>query len=73
MVGDSAAIVRAVVDIAGVRNIATTAEGVETVEQKEALRTLGCAQMQGYLFSAARPASEVAALIAARKAVENAA
>ena len=59
---DSAAIVRAVVDIAGVRNIATTAEGVETVEQKESLRTLGCAQMQGYLFSAARPAAEIGAM-----------
>ena len=53
---------RAVVDIAGVRNIATTAEGVETLEQKETLRTLGCAQMQGYLFSAARPAAEIAVM-----------
>jgi len=59
---ESAAIVRAVVDIAGVRNIATTAEGVETIEQKDMLRTLGCAQMQGYLFSPPRPASEIAAL-----------
>jgi diguanylate cyclase (GGDEF)-like protein len=62
---ESAAIVRAVVDIAGVRNITTTAEGVETIEQKDTLRTLGCAQMQGYLFSPPRPASEVAALFAA--------
>jgi EAL domain-containing protein (putative c-di-GMP-specific phosphodiesterase class I) len=61
---DSVAIVRAVIDLAGVRNIATTAEGVETVEQKEALRTLGCSQMQGYLFSAARPAAEIDALFA---------
>ncbi len=61
---ESAAIVRAVVDIAGVRNIATTAEGVETVEQKDALRALGCAQMQGFLFSAPRPAAEIAALFA---------
>ena len=59
---DSVAIVRAVVDIAGVRSITTTAEGVETVEQKEALRTLGCGQMQGYLFSAARPAAEIGAM-----------
>ncbi len=61
---ESAAIVRAVVDIAGVRNIATTADGVETVEQKDALRALGCAQMQGFLFSAPRPAAEIAALFA---------
>ena len=61
---DSVAIVRAVVDIAGVRNIATTAEGVETVEQKDTLRALGCAQMQGFLFSAPRPAAEIAAMFA---------
>ena len=61
---DSVAIVRAVIDIAGVRHIATTAEGVETVEQKDTLRTLGCAQMQGYLFSAARPSAEIDALFA---------
>jgi diguanylate cyclase (GGDEF)-like protein len=60
---DSVAIVRAVVDIAGVRNIATTAEGVETVEQKDTLRALGCAQMQGYLFSPAVPAAEIGALV----------
>jgi len=62
---DSAAIVRAVVDIAGVRNITTTAEGVETIEQKEALRTLGCAQMQGYLFSPPRPVSEIGPMFSA--------
>jgi EAL domain-containing protein (putative c-di-GMP-specific phosphodiesterase class I) len=61
---DSAAIVRAVVDIAGVRNIATTAEGVETIEQKDMLRALGCGQMQGYLFSPPVPAAEIAALFA---------
>jgi EAL domain-containing protein (putative c-di-GMP-specific phosphodiesterase class I) len=33
----------------------TTAEGVETLEQKELLRALGCTEMQGYLFSAAKP------------------
>ncbi len=69
---DSAAIVRAVVDIAGVRNIATTAEGVETVEQKDALRALGCAQMQGYLFSAPRPAAEISALFAGAAKVDAA-
>jgi EAL domain-containing protein (putative c-di-GMP-specific phosphodiesterase class I) len=60
---DSAAIVRAVVDIAGVRNIATTAEGVETIEQRDALRALGCVQMQGYLFSRPVPAAEIGALV----------
>ena len=55
----SSVIVQAVVNIAAARNITTTAEGVETVEQKEMLRRLGCTEMQGYLFSAAKPSAEV--------------
>jgi EAL domain-containing protein (putative c-di-GMP-specific phosphodiesterase class I) len=41
----------------------TTAEGVETQEQLNALRALGCTQMQGYLFSAAVPASAIPRLL----------
>ena len=37
----------------------TTAEGVETKQQQELLRALGCTEMQGYLFSAAKPAAEI--------------
>jgi diguanylate cyclase (GGDEF)-like protein len=59
----SASIVQAVVNIAAARNMTTTAEGVETEAQRDALRALGCTEMQGYLFSAARPASEVRALL----------
>ncbi len=44
-------IVQAVVSIAKSRNIVTTAEGVETQEQLDLLRVLGCTEMQGYLFS----------------------
>ena len=55
----SSAIVQAVVNIAASRNMTTTAEGVETLEQKEILRALGCTEMQGYLFSAAKPGLEV--------------
>ncbi len=55
----SAAIVQAVVNIATSRNMTTTAEGVETEAQRERLRALGCTEMQGYLFSAAKPGPEV--------------
>jgi diguanylate cyclase (GGDEF)-like protein/PAS domain S-box-containing protein len=55
----SSVIVQAVVNIATARNMTTTAEGVETPEQKKILRGLGCTEIQGYLFSAARPAAEV--------------
>jgi EAL domain-containing protein (putative c-di-GMP-specific phosphodiesterase class I) len=63
--GGSASIVEAVVNIATARHMTTTAEGVETEEQKELLRALGCTHMQGYLFSAARPAAEIRQLLKA--------
>ncbi|MGX7742828.1 bifunctional diguanylate cyclase/phosphodiesterase [Rhodopseudomonas parapalustris] len=60
----SAAIVRAIVQIAAAGNKTTLAEGVETAEQRDLLRQLGCQQMQGYLFSPALPADALARLIA---------
>jgi diguanylate cyclase (GGDEF)-like protein/PAS domain S-box-containing protein len=60
----SCAIIQAVVNIAAARNMTTTAEGVETDLQRELLRKLGCTEMQGYLFSPAKPAAEVVALFA---------
>jgi diguanylate cyclase (GGDEF)-like protein/PAS domain S-box-containing protein len=64
--GGSSAIVQAVVNIAASCNMTTTAEGVETLAQKGMLRTLGCTEMQGYLFSAAKPGPEVRKLFGAR-------
>jgi diguanylate cyclase (GGDEF)-like protein len=55
----SSSIVQAVVNIAAARRMTTTAEGVETKQQQELLRALGCTEMQGYLFSAAKPAAEI--------------
>jgi diguanylate cyclase (GGDEF)-like protein len=55
----SSCIVQAIVNIAAVRHMTTTAEGVETQQQRELLRALGCAEMQGYLFSPAQPAAEL--------------
>jgi diguanylate cyclase (GGDEF)-like protein/PAS domain S-box-containing protein len=63
----SSAIVQAVVNIAAARNMTTTAEGVETAQQREMLRALGCTEMQGYLFSAAIPGPEVRHLFGLRR------
>jgi diguanylate cyclase (GGDEF)-like protein/PAS domain S-box-containing protein len=62
----SSVIVQAVVNIAAAGNMTTTAEGVETREQMEMLRALGCTEMQGYLFSAAKPGAEVRHLFGPR-------
>jgi predicted signal transduction protein with EAL and GGDEF domain len=56
-------IVQAVVSIAKSRNIVTTAEGVETQEQLDLLRVLGCTEMQGHLFSRPKPAAEIMQLL----------
>ena len=55
----SSSIVQAVVNIATARQMTTTAEGVETEAQRQMLRTLGCSEMQGYLFSPPKPAAEI--------------
>jgi diguanylate cyclase (GGDEF)-like protein len=56
-------IVQAVVSIATTRQIITTAEGVETEQQRDILRGLGCTEMQGYLFSPAVPAADMRRLL----------
>jgi diguanylate cyclase (GGDEF)-like protein/PAS domain S-box-containing protein len=60
---DCIAIVRAVAGLGASLGIATTAEGVETVEQLDRIRAEGCTEVQGYLFSAPRPAGELAGLM----------
>ena len=61
---DCVAIVRAISGLGRSLNITTTAEGVETTDQLDWLRAEGCNEVQGFLFSAARPAAEIAALLA---------
>jgi EAL domain-containing protein (putative c-di-GMP-specific phosphodiesterase class I) len=57
----SSAIVRAVVAMAAEHRMVTTAEGVETLK---ILRDLNCSEMQGFLFSRARPGPEIAKMMA---------
>jgi diguanylate cyclase (GGDEF)-like protein/PAS domain S-box-containing protein len=60
---DCVAIVRAISGLGRSLNITTTAEGVETRDQLDWLRAEGCNQVQGFLFSAAKPASELEELL----------
>ena len=57
---DCQAIIRAVTGLASSLGMVTTAEGIETDDQLAQLRSAGCTQVQGYLFSKAIPASEIA-------------
>jgi diguanylate cyclase (GGDEF)-like protein len=58
------AILRAITGLASSLRVNATAEGVETEEQFEFLVSLGCTEMQGYLFGKPVPASEVPSIIA---------
>jgi predicted signal transduction protein with EAL and GGDEF domain len=57
--GDCAAIVKAVAGLGKGLGIATTAEGVETIEQLRQVRSEGCTEVQGYFFSAPQPAEKL--------------
>lgn len=55
----NAAIIKAIVNLAESLDLKTVAEGVEREEQKQFLASIGCDEMQGFLFSRAKPAEEI--------------
>ncbi|PTT11622.1 diguanylate cyclase [Pseudomonas sp. HMWF010] len=61
---DALAIIRAVLDLGASLGIVTTAEGVESREQLDALRDHGCAEIQGYYISRPSPASDMGRMLA---------
>jgi diguanylate cyclase (GGDEF)-like protein/PAS domain S-box-containing protein len=59
---ESLAIINAVVAMAKSLQMTTTAEGVETAEEAELIRNLGCDKIQGFYFGRPMTASDAAAL-----------
>jgi diguanylate cyclase (GGDEF)-like protein/PAS domain S-box-containing protein len=62
---DAAAIVSAIVTLAGTLKMQVIAEGVEHPLQRERLHELGCELMQGYLFGKPTAPDEIAKLLRA--------
>lgn len=62
----SAGIVEIVIALANKLGLGHIAEGVETREQMERLKALGCRSFQGYLLGAPMPVEEFEALVLAR-------
>ena len=60
---DDEAIVEAIIAMAHSLQLKVVAEGVETKEQYDFLRTLGCDQIQGYYFSKPIPSNEIVMLL----------
>jgi EAL domain-containing protein (putative c-di-GMP-specific phosphodiesterase class I) len=57
------AIIRAVTGLSQSLGVTTTAEGVETEEQLERVRSEGCSEAQGFLISRPLPAADVHTLL----------
>ncbi len=63
---DSKALVAAMINMARAKGLKITAEGVETQQQSDALKTLGCDDLQGYLLSEALPRDAIRDLLLER-------
>ena len=59
----SAAIIRAIAGLGVTLGMRTTAEGVETADQLEAVRSAGCNEIQGFFFSRPVPGGQVHGVI----------
>jgi EAL domain-containing protein (putative c-di-GMP-specific phosphodiesterase class I) len=64
---DSLAILRAVVGIGRSLGIITIAEGIETQNQLEVLKTEGCTEAQGFFFSQPKSSAEIREFLASFK------
>jgi diguanylate cyclase (GGDEF)-like protein len=58
------AIIQAIATLGASLGVETTAEGIETADQLELVRRAGCTEVQGYLISRPRPASDLPDVIA---------
>jgi EAL domain-containing protein (putative c-di-GMP-specific phosphodiesterase class I) len=52
-----------VTQLANALSMSTTAEGVETQQQRQIAEASGCSEIQGFLFSTARQAKDLAELL----------
>ncbi len=63
-VASDVSIVKTIVELGKTLGMTTIAEGVETLEQRDCLRQIGCPEMQGYLFGRPAPEKETLQMIA---------
>jgi EAL domain-containing protein (putative c-di-GMP-specific phosphodiesterase class I) len=64
---DAQAIVRSIISLGAGLGVTITAEGVETEAEFSYLRSEGCHEGQGFLFSGARPNAEIVGLLEAQR------
>ena len=61
--GENLAIIQAIVTLAKQLGMTIVAEGIETPQQKDYLKLLGCDEGQGYLFAKPLPTKEVESIL----------
>ena len=66
--GEGGMLAETIVQLSEKLGVTSVAEGVETPEQAEFLRGLGCRVAQGYLYAPAMPANRLVAWLRARDA-----
>jgi diguanylate cyclase (GGDEF)-like protein len=71
--GGNEEIVKAMISLAQAKGLATTAEGIETEQQDDILREMGCDSLQGYHLSRPLPYAAVTRLINGETALTAAA
>jgi diguanylate cyclase (GGDEF)-like protein/PAS domain S-box-containing protein len=70
---DAQAIVRSIISLGKGLGVTITAEGVETEAELRCLRSEGCHEAQGFLFSRARPNAEIVELLRVQSGTDMAA
>jgi diguanylate cyclase (GGDEF)-like protein len=69
--GESAILVHSVVHLGRALGLRVCAEGVETVEQHRFLQSVGCHELQGFLFSKGVPPAEIDRLLSLDQPFES--
>ncbi len=57
--GKNLEILKTIIDLAKVLNLKTTAEGIETKQQLDAIVKLGCDEAQGFLIGRPQPPENI--------------
>jgi len=60
---DARTVTQSIISMAKALNLRVVAEGVETLQQCEILKKMGCDELQGYLFSMPIPAADMLKLV----------
>ena len=61
--GTNRAIIKSIVVLAEALGMETTAEGAETLDELDLVRTLGCSHVQGYVYGKPMPAEEISDML----------